>query len=53
MLRFLNTMRDDLLKIFDIIYQKLHIGYHELLMNLIVTPDFTRKTECISHVRQD
>lgn len=34
MLRFLNTMHDELFKTFSIIYHNLHIGYHELLTNL-------------------
>jgi hypothetical protein len=35
MLRFLNTIHDDLLKTFYMIYHKFHIRYHEPLTNLI------------------
>jgi hypothetical protein len=36
MLRFLNTIHDDLLKTLYMIYHKFLTGYHEPLMNLMI-----------------
>jgi hypothetical protein len=36
MLRFLNTIHDNLLNTLYMIYHKIHIGYHEPLTNFMI-----------------